>query len=98
MKLPSGISCLFAGQWVEILKGIYGLKQSYHSFDADLRKILLSAGFVTTRDPCINVKTPSDAYVEAHPDSRHHRCILLTHVDDEFGAYSHACTLTQPAN
>jgi hypothetical protein len=90
MKLPSDISHPLAGQWVEVLKSIYGLKQSNHSFDVDLRKVILSAGFVTTRDPCIYVKTHSAAYVKAHPDSRHHRCILSTHVDDGFGVYSHA--------
>jgi hypothetical protein len=89
MKLPSDISHPLAGQWVEVLKSIYGLKQSNHSFDADLRKVILSAGFVTTRDPCIYVKTHSAAYVKANPDSHHHRCILSTHVDDGFGVYSH---------
>ena len=53
MRLPSYIDHPLAGQDVEVLKSIYGLKDSNANFDADLRATILSAGFRATVDPCI---------------------------------------------
>ena len=89
MRMPPEISHPLAGQWVEVVKSIYGLKQSNHAFDADLRATILSAGFVSTRDPCIYVKAHSAAHLAANPGAFTERCIVSTHVDDGFGICSH---------
>lgn len=85
MRLPSYVDHPFAGENVEVLKSIYGLKDSNANFDADLRRTIESAGFKSTVDPCIYIKiapNPDDADIPL-------RCIVSTHVDDGRAMYNH---------
>jgi hypothetical protein len=85
MRLPSYIDHPLAGCDVEVLKSIYGLKDSNANFDVDFRKQIISAGFKSTVDPCIYIKmapNPSDPMVP-------YRCIVSTHVDDGRAMYNH---------
>ena len=85
MRLPSYIGHPLAGQNVEVLKSIYGLKDSNANFDADLRAVITSAGFRTTVDPCIYIRT------EVDPESPQlqRRCIVSTHVDEGRAMYNY---------
>ena len=85
MRLPSYIDHPLAGCDVEVLKSIYGLKDSNANFDADLRKTILAAGFRSTVDPCIYIKTAPNSANPAIP----FRCIVSTHVDDGRAMYNH---------
>ena len=70
MKLPDKMPHPLAGTWVEILRAVYGLKQSNNIFDTGLQKTLQSAGFHPTyADPRI--------FVKLHPS-----CAVAMHVDD----------------
>ena len=85
MRLPSYIDHPLAGCDVEVLKSIYGLKDSNANFDVDFRKQIIKAGFKSTVDPCIYIKmspNPSNPKVP-------HRCIVSTHVDDGRAMYNH---------
>jgi hypothetical protein len=85
MRLPSYIDHPLAGQDVEVLKSIYGLKDSNANFDTDLRKTIVSAGFRSTLDPCIYVRESPDPDNPLVP----FRCIVSTHVDDGRAMYNH---------
>jgi hypothetical protein len=85
MRLPSYIDHPLAGHDVEVLKSIYGLKDSNANFDADLRKTILAAGFRGTVDPCIYIKTALNPASSSIP----FRCIVSTHVDDGRAMYNH---------
>jgi hypothetical protein len=85
MRLPSYIDHPSAGRDVEVLKSIYGLKDSNANFDADLRKTIVSAGFHGTLDPCIYTKVAPNPANPAIPL----RCIVSTHVDDGRAMYNH---------
>ena len=85
MRLPSYIDHPLAGQNVEVLKSIYGLKDSNANFDADLRKTIVSAGFRGTVDPCIYIKMAPNPANPAAP----FRCLVSTHVDDGRAMYNH---------
>ena len=85
MRIPSYIDHPMAGRNVEVLKSIYGLKDSNANFDADLRKTILSAGFRSTLDPCIYIKTAPNPVNSAAP----FRCLISTHVDDGRAMYNH---------
>ena len=85
MRLPSYIDHPLAGCEVEVLKSIYGLKDSNANFDADLRATIVSAGFRGTLDPCIYVKEAPNPIAPDIP----FRCIVSTHVDDGRAMYNH---------
>ena len=85
MRLPSYIDHPLAGKDVEVLKSIYGLKDSNANFDADLRKTILTAGFRGTVDPCIYIKLAPNPLRSSIPL----RCIVSTHVDDGRAMYNH---------
>ena len=85
MRLPSYIDHPLAGRDVEVIKSIYGLKDSNANFDADLRATILSAGFRSTVDPCIYIKSEPDPTNAKCP----RRCIVSTHVDDGRAMYNH---------
>ena len=85
MRLPSYIDHPLAGCDVEVLKSIYGLKDSNANFDVDFRKQILSAGFKSTVDPCIYIKMAPNPVNPKVP----YRCIVSTHVDDGRAMYNH---------
>ena len=85
MRLPSYIDHPLAGCDVEVLKSIYGLKDSNANFDVDFRKQIIKAGFKSTVDPCIYVKMSINPANPKVP----HRCIVSTHVDDGRVMYNH---------
>jgi hypothetical protein len=85
MRLPSYIDHPLAGCDVEILKSIYGLKDSNANFDADFRAQIIKAGFTSTVDPCIYVKMSANPSNPLVP----YRCIISTHVDDGRAMYNH---------
>ena len=71
-----------AGTWVEVLRGIYGLKQSNNIFEKDLCAVFASAGFLPTpADPSI--------YIKVDKDNPSLKCIVPMHVDD--GLAVHNC-------
>ena len=82
IKLQSDLPHPLAGQWVLLLKGVYGLKQSNSMFEKDLRKRFTAAGFhADETEPCV--------YVKRHPTIARKKCIVSMHVDD--GHVVHNC-------
>ena len=48
MFIQNAIPHKLAGTWVEVLRGVYGLKQSNHIFEKELCEVFASAGFSPT--------------------------------------------------
>lgn len=73
MQLPKNIPHPLAGQWVEIPRAVYGLKQSNNSFDTSLTAVLKSGGFLPTdAEPSIKIN-PADSILS---------CAVAMHADD----------------
>ena len=82
MYLQKDLPHPLAGQWVEVIGALYGLKQCNNLFEADLRKQFTKAGFISCpSDPCV--------YVKFHPADVRMKCIVCMHVDD--GQAIHNC-------
>jgi hypothetical protein len=81
MMIDPRIPHPMAGKWVEVVGGVYGLKQSNHIFGEDFSHTILSAGFAHTTDPAIFVKIDS-----ADPSKK---CVVSTHVDDGLSIHTH---------
>jgi len=82
IKLQDDLPHRLAGKWVEVLKPIYGLKQSNAIFDEALRAVFISCGFNETfDDPCI--------FIKIHPEDTSKSCKVSMHVDDGAGVSSH---------
>ena len=61
--------------WVELLRALYGLKQSNNLFERDIRKQMVTAKFhACPSDPCV--------YIKYHPLDKKLKCIVCIHVDD----------------
>ena len=82
MLLQPDLPHPLAGKWVELVGALYGLKQSNHLFEKDLRSQFILAGF----NPC-----PSDpcVYVKFHLKDKSKKCLVSMHVDD--GQVIHNC-------
>jgi hypothetical protein len=82
MRLPPDIPHPLAGKEVEVVGGLYGLKQSNHLFEQDIHPIFLSCGFTP-------LPSDSKVYIKRHPTSPRLKCAISMHVDDGLGIYTH---------
>ena len=81
MYIQDDIPHKLAGIWVEVIRGIYGLKQSNHIFEEELRKVFATAGFhPTPADPSI--------YIKFDPTNPTLKCVVPMHVDDGLAVYN----------
>ena len=82
IKIQPDLPHHLAGKWVEVLKPVYGLKQSNNIFYHDFNEVMLSLGYKPTFD---NVSI----YVKTHPSDPKLRNTVSMHVDDGLGVCSH---------
>lgn len=74
VRLPAGTTDDDREELRELLKCIYGLKQSGHRWHLEVDKTMAKAGFVpTAADPCVYVREESEGRVA---------CCICVHVDD----------------
>ena len=84
MRLPHNLPHPLAGQWVEVVGALYGLKQSNHLFEVGFAKVMASIGFFPPVVPDHPLSTPLDmsVYHRHDPDDPTKKCTVVMHVDD----------------
>jgi len=84
MRLPKNLPHPLAGQWVEVVGALYGLKQSNHLFELGFAKTMASIGFFPPVDPDHPLSTPLDmsVYHRHDPTDPTKKCTVVMHVDD----------------
>ena len=84
MRLPHNLPHPLAGQWVEVVGALYGLKQSNHLFEVGFAKTLASIGFYPPVAPSHPLSTPLDlsVYHRQDPTDPYKKCTVVMHVDD----------------
>jgi hypothetical protein len=84
MRLPTNLPHPLAGQWVEVVGALYGLKQSNHLFELGFAKVMASIQFFPPVDPDHPLSTPLDmsVYHRCDPTDPTKKCTVVMHVDD----------------
>ena len=84
MRLPKNLPHPLAGQWVEVIGALYGLKQSNHLFEVGFAKTMASIGFYPPVAPDHPLSTPLDVsvYHRQDPTDPTSKVTVVMHVDD----------------